>query len=276
MSRFAIIYRAVSGCTVRPNYAHKQLVATLSSLSRVPEIGFQHKYSCLEERRQFSISTLRMKKTSKKDVQKKKKSKTNKQFEDEDEEENEDFENNLEELVNMKSLEQEMEETLEHLQVELMKNITLRPSTAIYEDLSIETPDGRYPLNQLSQIGIQGPVVIINMAASPQYLKVVEDALRKELNLNPQTSGTTITLPVKKITKEYRHELVERVKKIAENSKDIIRHIRSKYIKELNAVKNKASKDAVFECTNKINAKAKTYTDKASVLAAKRSKEIEA
>lgn len=31
-----------------------------------------------------------------------------------------------------------------------------------------------------------------------QYLKVVEDALRKELNLNPQTSGTTITLPVKK------------------------------------------------------------------------------
>ena len=56
-----------------------------------------------------------------------------------------------------------------------------------------------------------------------------------------------------RITKEYRHELVERVKKIAENSKDIIRHIRSKYIKELNAVKNKASKDAVFECTNKVN-----------------------
>ena len=43
------------------------------------------------------------------------------------------------------------------------------------------------------------------------------------------------------------------MKKIAENSKDIIRHIRSKYIKELNAVKNKASKDAVFECTNKVN-----------------------
>ena len=75
-----------------------------------------------------------MKKTSKKDVQKKKKSKTNKQYEDEDEEEDQDFENNLEELVNMKSLEQEMEETLEHLQMELMKNITLRPSTGNRQD----------------------------------------------------------------------------------------------------------------------------------------------
>lgn len=55
-----------------------------------------------------------------------------------------------------------------------------------------------------------------------------------------------------RITKEYRNEMVERVKKIAENSKEVIRHIRSKYVKVLNSYKDEESEDAIFEYTNKV------------------------
>lgn len=119
-------------------------------------------------------------------------------------------------------------------------------------------------------------MVIINMSASPQYIKDVDDAMRKELNLNPQINGTMLTIPIPKITTEYRNEMVERVKKIAENSKEVIRHIRSKYVKVLNSNKEEESEDAIFEYTNKINAKVKIYTDKITDLAMKRSKEIKA
>lgn len=46
--------------------------------------------------------------------------------------------------------------------------------------------------------------------------------------------------------------MVERVKKIAENSKEVIRHIRSKYVKVLNSYKDEESEDAIFEYTNKV------------------------
>lgn len=46
--------------------------------------------------------------------------------------------------------------------------------------------------------------------------------------------------------------MVERVKKIAENSKEVIRHIRSKYVKVLNSNKEEESEDAIFEYTNKV------------------------
>lgn len=55
-----------------------------------------------------------------------------------------------------------------------------------------------------------------------------------------------------RITTEYRNEMVERVKKIAENSKEVIRHIRSKYVKVLNSNKDEESDDAIFEYTNKV------------------------
>lgn len=55
-----------------------------------------------------------------------------------------------------------------------------------------------------------------------------------------------------RITTEYRNDMVERVKKIAENSKEVIRHIRSKYVKVLNSNKEEESEDAIFEYTNKV------------------------
>lgn len=46
-----------------------------------------------------------------------------------DEEDSDEDENHVEELVDMELLKQEMEEAIKHMQIELTKNVTLRPST---------------------------------------------------------------------------------------------------------------------------------------------------
>lgn len=46
-----------------------------------------------------------------------------------DEEDSDENENQVEELVDMELLKQEMEEAIKHMQKELTKNVTLRPST---------------------------------------------------------------------------------------------------------------------------------------------------
>lgn len=277
MSRFARLCRIVPSGAVKSHYASKRMVVAVNSLCRVPGAGpgLQNGGGCWVDNKPFSLTTQCMKKVKRKVSNKRPQSKKGREVDEEEEDSDED-ENRVEELVDMELLKQEMEEAIKHMQIELTKNVTLRPSTAVYEDLNIETPDGKFPLNQLSQIAIQGPVVIINMSASPQYIKDVDDAMRKELNLNPQINGTMLTIPIPKITTEYRNEMVERVKKIAENSKEVIRHIRSKYVKVLNSNKDEESEDAIFEYTNKINAKVKIYTDKITDLAMKRSKEIKA
>lgn len=275
MSHFARLCRIVPSGAVKSNYVSKRMVVAVNSLCQVPRAGprLQNGGCCWVDNKPFSLTTQCMKKVTKKVNNKKQQSKKVRETDEDDSDENE---NSVEDLVDMELLKQEMEEAIKHMQMELTKNVTLRPSTAIYEDLNIETPDGKFPLNQVSQIAIQGPVVIINMSASPQYIKDVDDAMRKELNLNPQINGTMLTIPIPKITTEYRNEMVERVKKIAENSKEVIRHIRSKYVKVLNSYKDEESEDAIFEYTNKINAKVKIYTEKITDLAMKRSKEIKA
>lgn len=273
MSRFARLCRIVPSGAVKSHFASKRMVVAVNSLCQVPGVGpgLQNGGGCWVDIKPFSLTTQCMKKVNRKVNNKRPQSKKGREVDEEDSDEDKDH---VEDLVDMELLKQEMEEAIKHMQIELTKNVTLRPSTAVYEDLNIQTPDGKFPLNQLSQIAIQGPVVIINMSASPQYIKDVDDAMRKELNLNPQINGTMLTIPVPKITKEYRNEMVERVKKIAENSKEVIRHIRSKYVKVLNSYKDEESEDAIFEYTNKINAKVKIYTDKITDLAMKRSQMV--
>ncbi|XP_061189202.1 ribosome-recycling factor, mitochondrial-like [Saccostrea echinata] len=265
MSRLVGLCRVLQSSYARTNTFSTKLLAAVSSVTVSP---LQPSGTLGLENRTFSLSARYMKKAN---TKAKKQKKSKKVLADDDDDEVE-----IGAVVDMDTLTEEMEQALEHMQKEFIQNVSLRPSTAAYEHLIIETSDGRYPLNQIAQVAIQGPMIIINMAISPQYIKNVEDVLRENLNVNPQMAGTTLTLPVPKITREYRQEMVERVKKIAENSKDVIRHIRSKYVKKLDSIKDVESDDTIFEYSKKIDSKTKLYVDKISTLAAKRSKEINA
>ncbi|XP_062608149.1 ribosome-recycling factor, mitochondrial-like [Saccostrea cucullata] len=269
MSRLVCLCRVLSSSGARTNTVGTKLLAAVSSVNRITVSPLQPCGTWGLENRTFSLSVHYMKKAN----PKAKKQKKSKKVSDDEEE---DAEVEIGAVINMDSLTEEMEQALEHMQKEFIQNVSLRPSTAAYEHLMIETPDGKYPLNQIAQVAIQGPMVIINMAISPQYIKNVDESLRENLNVNPQMAGTTLTLPVPKITKEYRHEMAERVKKIAENSKDVMRHIRSKYVKKLDSSRDMMSEDSYFEYSKKIDSKTKLYVDKITTLAAKRSKEINA
>lgn len=67
-----------------------------------------------------------MKKVNRKVNNKRPQSKKGREVDEEDSDEDEDH---VEDLVDMELLKQEMEEAIKHMQIELTKNVTLRPST---------------------------------------------------------------------------------------------------------------------------------------------------
>lgn len=67
-----------------------------------------------------------MKKVNRKVNNKRLQSKKGREVDEEDSDEDEDH---VEDLVDMELLKQEMEEAIKHMQIELTKNVTLRPST---------------------------------------------------------------------------------------------------------------------------------------------------
>uniref|UniRef100_A0A161MHB4 Ribosome-recycling factor, mitochondrial n=1 Tax=Triatoma infestans TaxID=30076 RepID=A0A161MHB4_TRIIF len=96
--------------------------------------------------------------------------------------------------------------------------------------------DGKkYPLIELGQIVRKNPKVItINMVAFPQALPATLKALSESgMNLNPQQEGTTLYVPVPKVTREHRENLSKNAKAHFIKCRDGIRDVQNKFLKTI-------------------------------------------
>lgn len=83
------------------------------------------------------------------------------------------------------------------------------------------------PLAQMAHINVPEPRLITVKPWDKSQVKAVEKALREsELNLNPQTDGDLIRLPLPPLTEERRKEFVKIAKKYGEECKVAIRKCR--------------------------------------------------
>ncbi|KAK7095234.1 hypothetical protein V1264_006670 [Littorina saxatilis] len=106
----------------------------------------------------------------------------------------------LEGVLDLQKCQGEMQAVVEDLKQQMIQQISLRTNIGVYDNLQVKTDDGVFPLIQLGQVVQKNPsLILVNMAASPQYLPAVKDAISQSgLNVNPQQDGTTIFIPLPK------------------------------------------------------------------------------
>jgi ribosome recycling factor len=110
---------------------------------------------------------------------------------------------------------------------------TNRPSAALVEDLKVNYYNQMTPLRQLGTIGIQPPreinIQVWDRSAVPAVAKAIETST---LNLSANIDGQTIRIHLPELSQERRDEFTKHVKKISEEHKIQIRHLRDEMNKK--------------------------------------------
>lgn len=156
----------------------------------------------------------------------------------------------------------QMEKALDDLSRSFIKNLSLRSTTGAIETLSVTVDGTEHELQELGQIMRKNPkTIVVNMIAFPQTIPAVLIALQKSgMNLNPQQDGTTIFIPVPKVTKEHRENLSKNARTLFLKCRDTIKGVQQEHIKRLKRQEQSGiSEDEVFALQGQITATADKF-----------------
>ncbi len=132
---------------------------------------------------------------------------------------------------------------------------TNRPSAALVEDLKVNYYNQMTPLKQLGTIGIQPPreisIQVWDKSAVPAVAKAIETST---LNLSANIDGQTIRIHLPELSQERREEFTKHVKKISEEHKIQIRHLRDETNKKVQAAfdSNELDEEQKFESKEQV------------------------
>lgn len=165
---------------------------------------------------------------------------------------NEEF---LKSAIDLKGMQKSMDKTLEAMKTSFIKNLSLRSTTGAIETLPITVDGSEHELQELGQIVRKNPkTIVVNMIAFPQTIPAVLTALQKSgMNLSPQQDGTTIFIPVPKVTKEHRENLSKNAKVLYLKCRDGIRAVQMEQVKKAKKITT-ISADDVHAVQNQITA----------------------
>nr|CAH7739656.1 unnamed protein product [Callosobruchus chinensis] len=171
------------------------------------------------------------------------------------------------ELVDVANIKVNMEKAIENLQKEFIAHLSLRSTTGSIEQLPINLDGKEHTLQELAQIVRKNPkTIVVNMATFPQAIPATLKAIEKSgMNLNVQQDGTTLFIPIPKVTKEHRESLAKAAKQLFVKCKDAIRDVQIKHVKQIKK-KEGVSEDLVRVVEAQIIALADTYIHQADTL----------
>lgn len=109
-----------------------------------------------------------------------------------------------------------------------------RASTALVEDLMVESYGSMMPLKSVATINTPDASTIMIQPWDKGLVSAVEKSIQTSpLGLNPQVNGLSILIPIPKPTEEKRKSLVKTIKQITEDSKVTLRTIRHEALNQL-------------------------------------------
>ncbi len=127
----------------------------------------------------------------------------------------------------LSELERKMDKAIDVLKIEFQKVRTGRANPAILDNIQVDYYGTPTPLNQVGNISVPDPQLIVITPWEKKILGDVEKAIQKSnLGLTPQNDGNIIRLPIPPLTEERRKDLVKQIKKLGENAKIPIRNVR--------------------------------------------------
>lgn len=148
----------------------------------------------------------------------------------------------------MKETEERMQKGIEALRREFGTIRAGRANPSLLDKVVVEYYGAPTPINQLANISIPEPRMLVLQPWDKSSLPALERAiLKSDLGLNPSSDGTVIRIIIPQLTAERRAELVKTVKKKAEEARVAIRNVRRDAIEHLKKLEkdHTASEDEV-------------------------------
>ncbi|TNE84375.1 MAG: ribosome recycling factor [Deltaproteobacteria bacterium] len=162
----------------------------------------------------------------------------------------------------LEAMSDDMGKAIEALQAGLAKIRTGRASPALVESVLVHvaTYGTQMPLNQLATI--QAPdarLLVITPWDKTTISDIERGIIAAGLGLNPSSDGQIVRLPVPALTAERRQDLVKQVRRVGEETKVRLRHVRREY----NDIFKAAEKDGDIseDDTRRLLAKVQEATD---------------
>ena len=136
--------------------------------------------------------------------------------------------------VLLKDLRRRMDGALEVLRKEFGGLRTGRASASLLEPIMVNAYGNTVPLNQVANINVPEPRMITVQVWDRGVVKAVDKAIRESgLDLNPQTEGQTIRVPIPDLNEERRRNLTRVAAKYAEDARVSVRNVRRDGIETL-------------------------------------------
>lgn len=156
----------------------------------------------------------------------------------------------------------DMNSAIDALEKDLLKVRTGRATPKLVDGVQVQVQSygAVMPLNQLATINAPDPrLLVITPWDKSTIIDIERGIVQAGLGLNPSNDGQVIRVPVPALTAERRQELVRQVKKIGEDAKIRIRHVRREY----NDIFRQAEKDGELpeDDTRKMLDKVQSSTD---------------
>jgi ribosome recycling factor len=127
----------------------------------------------------------------------------------------------------LRETESKMAKSAEHFAGELATIRTGRANPALIDRIMVAYYGTPTPLNQLAQISVPEPRLLVVQVYDKSQIGAVEKALRSsEQGLNPANDGQVIRVPIPPLTEERRREYVKLVRQKAEEARVAIRNVR--------------------------------------------------
>jgi ribosome recycling factor len=127
----------------------------------------------------------------------------------------------------LKDLRRRMDGAIEVLRKEFGGLRTGRASASLLEPIMVNAYGNTVPLNQVASINVTEPRLITVQVWDRGVVKAVDKAIRESgLDLNPQTEGQVIRVPIPDLNEERRRNLTRVAAKYAEDAKVSVRNVR--------------------------------------------------
>jgi len=181
----------------------------------------------------------------------------------------------LSEIIDVQAYREKLEKIMDKMQEDYIQNLSIRSSTGSLESLKVKVDGKIHELQELAQISRKGnKVIVLNMIGFPQTITAVLQAIRKSgMNLNPQQEGTTLYIPVPKVTRDHRTNLSKNAKTLFIKYRDEIKNMQNDAIRKVK--KNTAiSEDVNRAAQGQLTSAADEYVEKAEKMMKTKQKEL--
>ncbi len=180
-------------------------------------------------------------------------------------------------MQDIKVYEEKMNKTLDNLQGEYGTIRAGRANPHVLDKLKVDYYGSPTPLQQVGNISVPEPRMIVIQPWEKSLLKLIEKAiLTSDLGINPTNDGSVIRLVFPELTEERRKDLAKDVKKKGENAKVAIRNIRrdaNDTFKKMEKA-NEISEDDLDQVTEKIQKLTDKMIEKVDKAVEAKTKEI--